>query len=162
MIRTLLLFLILIPVLSEAKELPRQYGKFHLGMGVFEAAIITGIPGEDFDGTCASCSEGKNEVSVAPKFFAHFSEVFPGLEVDTWMPNDAVILMTTKNKVTGFVIHYDKKVKNPLTILSKRLGKPSIVRRSGAETHRWRDSRTTIEHDFTTIRIYDRRYYTGL
>jgi hypothetical protein len=158
MIRVLLLFLMIIPVLSEAKEIPRQYGKFHLGMRTFEVAIITGIPGEDFDGTCASCSEGTNEVSVAPKFFSYFSDVFPGLVVDTWMPNAAVILMTTKNKVTGFVIHYDEKVKDPLTIISRRLGKPRVIKRSGGVTYRWKDSRTTIEHDHNTIRIYDRRY----
>jgi len=93
MIRILILFLLFLPALSEASTLPRQFGKFHLRMTVSEAARITGE--ELISGTCASCPEGSDEVPVSPKYFTWFSDVFPGLVVDTWMPNDAVILMTT-------------------------------------------------------------------
>jgi hypothetical protein len=72
--------------------------------------------------------------------------------------------MTTRDKVTGFVIGFDKKVKDPLTILSKRLGKPKTVKGSGIITRRWRDSMTAIEYDdgYNSIRIYDSRYYPHL
>jgi hypothetical protein len=42
MIRILILFILFLPVLSEASTLPRQFGKFTLGMTVSEAARITG------------------------------------------------------------------------------------------------------------------------
>lgn len=142
------------PIAVSASSLPRTFGKLHLGMSEAQITVATGA---DFSGWCASCPPDGNETSIGPEYFKWFSDVFPGLAPTKWMPKDAIVLLTTKKKLTGIVLHPENSGRQILSILKKHLGEPSKVHSDG--TAGWTDATTLIECNITTVRIYDRKSF---
>ena len=74
------------------------------------------------------------------------------------MPKDAIVLLTTNGKLSGIILHPEEKDVQILSILKKRLGNPSLIHSDG--TAEWKDEKTIIQCDSTTVRIYDRKAST--
>jgi len=156
MIRRLCLTLVvLLPLVAHGAVLPRTFGKLKLGM---PEAQVTEASGADFSGWCASCPPNGDETSIGPEHFYWFSAVFPGLTATKWMPKDAIVLLTTNGKLSGIILHPEEKDVQILSILKKQLGNPPLIHSDG--TAEWKDEKTIIQCDSTTVRIYDRKAST--
>jgi len=149
--KAFLLLGLLIPFAVFAADLPRTFGKLKFGMA---EAQVTAATGADFSSWCASCPPDGDEVSLDASHFTLFVKAFPGLSPTRHMPKDAVVLLTTKGKLSGIVIHPEENQQQIFGILQKQYGKPSTTYKNG--TVQWRDSKTILEADFSTVRIYDR------
>src|SRR5438128_1030957 len=112
-----------IAVTVEAADLPRTFGKLTYGMLKPEIRKETGA---EF-GYCASCGPGGDEISIGPKHFRWFASVFPGLVPATWMPQDAVVLLTTHGALSGIVLHPSNPPADVLAILQRQLKTPARV-----------------------------------
>jgi hypothetical protein len=120
---------------------------------------VTEVSGADFSGWCASCPPDGDQTSVGPEYFYWFSTVFPGLTATKWMPKEAIVLLTTNGKLSGIILHPEENDVQILSILKKQLGDPSLIHPDG--TAEWKDEKTIIQCDFSTVRIYDRKASTN-